>query len=92
MNIYKELDTLIKDRCMEKDTDLFNEGAMIVNENSYLQLRDEINECKLVSEDGTLEIDQLSPIAQDCVREWESLIEAKAHQDYINYAEQPEDF
>lgn len=90
MSIYKQLDTMIQDRCMFKDS----AGELVLDENSYLQLRDEINECKTVSEEGTLEFEQLSPIAQDIVAEWEGWIEAYAQAQYearVN-AEQPEDF
>ena len=79
--IMKQLDQMIKEK-VQYDEDTRE------NEHAYLPLRDEINECKLVSAYGQLEIDQLSPIAQDVVREWESWIE-----DYANrYAEQPEDY
>jgi hypothetical protein len=85
MSYMKMLDEVIVDK-VQYDHDTRE------NEHAYLQLRDEVNECKLVSAHGQLEIEQLSPIAQECVREWESLIEAKAHHDFINYAEQPEDY
>ena len=78
MGYFKELDTLIQDKTHYNPETRENEA-------SYLQFKDEIE----AHISGELEFDQLSPIAQDTIREWESLIEARASHDM---AEQPEDF
>lgn len=90
MGYFSELDVLIQDRCTTtvKEADLF-EGEIIVkkvfNENDYLQLRDEIG----LHLSGELAFDQLSPIAQDVVRDWESLIEESTGggKSAVNHAE-----
>ena len=81
MGYFKELDILVQEK-----TNYNHETRE--NEASYLQFRDEIN----AHIAGELVFEQLSPIAQDTIREWESLIEAMTSKDVANYAEAPEDF
>ena len=77
MTYFKELDILIQEKTSYNPETRENEA-------SYLQFRDEIN----AHIAGELVFEQLSPIAQDTIAEWEGLIEAMANKDY---AEQPED-
>jgi hypothetical protein len=100
MSYMKMLDEIIQYRCgyhpaeVDEATQFVIQPA--VNEPSYLQMLDEIN--LHVSETGEnhLEFEQLSPIAQDIIREWESLVEEAngGGQSFhsVNNAEQPEDF
>lgn len=78
MGYFKELDIIIQERTEYDPETRANEAA-------YLQLRDEIG----MHLEGTLVFDQLSPIAQEVVRNWESMVEEMAHKD-INLAEQGE--
>lgn len=78
MSYFKELDLMIQERCK------YNPDTR-ENENVYLQFKDEIE----AHISGELVFDQLSPIAQDLIRDWESVCEAQAAKDY---AEAPEDY
>jgi hypothetical protein len=101
MSYMKMLDEIIQYRCgyhpAETDEE-GNETQPAVNEASYLQMIDEINQhvSGEIPEEQRLSFEQLSPIAQDVIREWESLIEQEngggqsIHS--VNQAEQPEDF
>jgi hypothetical protein len=78
MGYFKELDLMIQERCN------YNPDTR-ENENTYLQFKDEIE----MHISGQLQFDQLSPIAQDLIRDWESVCESMSARDY---AEMPEDF
>lgn len=78
MGYFKELDLMIQERCNYNPETRENEA-------SFLQFRDEVN----AHIAGELVFEQLSPIAQDLIADWEGLCEAWAARDY---AEQPEDF
>jgi hypothetical protein len=72
MGYFKELDVLIQDKAK------YNPDTR-ENEHTYLQLKDEIE----AHISGILAIDQLSPIAQDVLKDWESIV--------AEHIEQPED-
>ena len=71
MGYFSELDVMIQDRVHYKPELTDENGVVITQEenlNDYLQLRDEVQ--AHLSND--LEFDQLSPIAQDVLRDWEN--------------------
>lgn len=93
MSYMKKLDEIIQYKVGYIPAE-YNDNGMIsipaVNESSYQLMLDEINQCvsSEVPEEQRLSFEQLSPIAQDIIREWESLIESE----HNIYAEQPEDY
>lgn len=101
MSYMKMLDEIIQYRCgyhpAEVDPVTQQELQPAVNEASYLQMIDEINQhvSGEIPEEQRLSFEQLSPIAQDIIREWESLIEQEnggGQSIHSNMAEAPEDF
>ena len=104
MSYMKMLDEIIQYRCgyhpAEVDPATQEIVQPAVNEESYLQMVDEINQhvSGEIPEEQRLTFEQLSPIAQDIIREWESLVEQEngggesVHNRNVNYAEEPEDF
>ena len=78
MGYYDELDSMIRERCNNIDPNTATQKEL----EQYWQFKDEIEEHLA----GGLEFDQLSPSAQDLIRDWESLIEARLN-DECNEAE-----
>ncbi len=79
MGYFKELDLMIQER-----TEYNPETRE--NESNYLQFKDEIE----MHISGQLEFDQLSPIAQDLMRDWENLIAESVR--YHGISEESEDW
>ena len=89
------LDEIIQYKCgyHPAETDEYgNEVQPTVNEDNYLQMVSEINlhVSSEVPEEDRLSFEQLSPIAQDVMREWESMIEQKTGGGQSIHSEQEE--
>jgi hypothetical protein len=83
MGMYDELDDMIKERCNNINPETATQKEL----EQYYQFKDEIEEHFA----GNLEFNQLSPSAQDLIRDWESLIEARMNDEY-NRAEMSDDY
>jgi hypothetical protein len=88
MSYFKELDLLIQARTE------YNPETR-ANETSYTLFKDEINE----HIQGRITFEQLSPIAQDLMRDWESYCESEAQAEFdqhppswYEYNEETENF
>jgi len=67
MSYWTELEEMIKEKCVHDNVD----------EEQFLQLRDEID----LHLNGQLVFEQLSPTAQELIRDWESLVMAQIEEE-----------
>lgn len=91
MGAMNRLDEKIKERCAYRpaDEDIYGDPLPAINEESYTLFRDEINE----HIQGRITFEQLSPVAQDLVAQWEGEEEARnsaPYEDSENFHEYEE--